>query len=568
MFSQLKIILSKRDRASIYFLLLFSLLVSLIELIGISAIAPFISIASDFTLIENKPYFAYFYHGLNFTSYYDFIVFFGIFLLCFYVFRSIINLAYQHFLAKFTFGRYHLIVGRLFVNYLGMNYEEFITKNTSYLTKTITTEAHNFTILLSATLFMISEIFVVLLIYITLLFVNFEITFSITILLGVFGFLMTKFVSKKIKGQGKQKEQFQKSFFQSIANSFGNYKIIKLNSDDSSILENFSKSSWGYSLSNIKNQTFFHIPRLLLEAIGFCLMIFVVLYLFITDGDNIASYLPLLSMYVLALYRLLPSINRILDSYNKILFNFRSLEIIYNDINIQTKNLGNGEISFKDSIKLNNISFGYGDKNVLENINMLIKKGEKIAFIGESGSGKSTLVDLIISLLTPKSGEIYIDSTKLSDANIKSWRKKIGYIPQQVYLFDGSVADNVVFGRIYNEEKIKHCLKLANIYEFLEGKDGLDTKVGDSGVALSGGQRQRIAIARALYGEPEVLVLDEATSALDNATEQRIMEEIYQISQGKTLLIIAHRLSTIEKCDVIYKIQNGIPTKINYKDIG
>lgn len=568
MFSQLKIILSKRDRAFVYFLLLFSLLVSLIELIGISAIAPFISIASDFTLIENKPYFAYFYHGLNFTSYYDFVVFFGVFLLCFYVFRSIINLAYQHFLARFTFGRYHLIVGRLFVNYLGMNYEEFITKNTSYLTKTITTEAHNFTILLSATLFMISEIFVVLLIYITLLFVNFEITFSITILLGVFGFLMTKFVSKKIKGQGKQKEQFQKSFFQSIANSFGNYKIIKLNSDNSVVLENFSKSSWGYSLSNIKNQTFFHIPRLLLEAIGFCLMIAVVLYLFITDGDNIASYLPLLSMYVLALYRLLPSINRILDSYNKILFNFRSLEIIYNDINIQTKNLGDGEVKFEDSIKLNNISFGYGDKNVLENINMLIKKGEKIAFIGESGSGKSTLVDLIISLLTPNSGEIYIDSTKLSDANIKSWRKKIGYIPQQVYLFDGSVADNVVFGRSYDEEKIKYCLKLANIYDFLESKDGLNTQVGDSGVALSGGQRQRIAIARALYGEPEVLVLDEATSALDNATEQRIMEEIYQISQGKTLLIIAHRLSTIEKCDVIYKIQNGIPTKINYKDIG
>ena len=296
-------------------------------------------------------------------------------------------------------------------------------------------------------------------------------------------------------------------------------------------------------------------------------MISVVLYLFITDRDNIASYLPLLSMYVLALYRLLPSINRILDSYNKILFNFRSLEIIYNDINIQTKNLGNNAIDFNEKIELRNINFGYGNKEVLSNVNLTIYKGDKIAFIGESGSGKSTLVDLIISLLTPRSGEIYIDSTKLSDINLKSWRKKIGYIPQQVYLFDGSVADNVVFGRVYDEEKIKYCLKLANIYDFLKSKDGINTQVGDSGVALSGGQRQRIAIARALYGDPEVLVLDEATSALDNITEQKIMEEIYQISQGKTLLIIAHRLSTIEKCDVIYKIQNGIPTKINYKDM-
>lgn len=568
MFAKLNLILSQQDRIYIYFLLFISLIVSLIELIGISAIAPFISIASDLSLIENKPYYAYFYHLFKFDSTYHFVIFFGIALLLFYCFRSIANLIYQHLLARFTFGRYHIIVGRLFVNYLGMNYQDFLTKNTSYLTKTITTEAHNFTILLAAILFMTSEVFVVLLIYGTLLFVNFKITLGLTIMLGFFGLLMSKFVSQKIKKQGKQKEFYQKSFFESLASSFGNYKIIKLQSNNQTILDNFTQSSWGYSLANIKNQTFFHIPRLLLEAIGFCMMIAVVLYLFITDGKNMSAYLPLLSMYVLALYRLLPSINRILDSYNKILFNYRSLEIIYQDIQMQTKKLGDEKIEFCEKIELKNICFGYTqDKKVLENVNLTLKKGSKTAFIGESGSGKSTLVDLIISLLEPNSGEIYIDQTKLCDKNLKSWRSKIGYIPQNVYLFDGNVADNVAFGREFNEEKMINCLKLANIYDFLTTKEGIHTQVGDSGIALSGGQKQRIAIARALYGDPEILVLDEATSALDNQTEQKIMEEIYQISQNKTLLIIAHRLSTIQKCDSIYQIKKGIPKKISYDDL-
>lgn len=557
MLSQLKIILSKNDKRYIVFLLIFSLIISLVELIGVSAIAPFISVASDFSQIHSKAYYAFFYDLLGFQSPYHFVITFGIVLLCFYLFRSLVNLIYQYFLARFTFGRYYLIVGRLFVNYLGLNYQDFLQKNTSHLTKTITSEAHNFTTLLGAVLFGITEIFVVLLIYGTLLFVNFKITFALTLALGFFGFMMTKLVSTKIKKQGKQKEIHQKNFFETLASSFGNYKIIKLQCNDETIIETFSKSSWGYSLANIHNQTFFHIPRLVLEAIGFCLMIAVVLYLFITDRENLNSYLPLLSIYVLALYRLLPSVNRILDSYNKILFNFRSLEIIYQDIQTQIAKLGDLPLAFNQEIKLQNISFGYDEKKVLDNINLVIKKGSKVAFIGESGSGKSTLVDLIMSLLTPSGGEIFIDGVLLDSQNLKSWRKKIGYIPQNVYLFDSDIADNVTFGRDYDEKQLILCLQRANLYDFLQTQEGIHTKVGDGGIALSGGQKQRVAIARALYGNPEILVLDEATSALDSETEQKIMTEIYQISKKKTLLIIAHRLSTIQDCDEVYKITKG-----------
>ena len=189
---------------------------------------------------------------------------------------------------------------------------------------------------------------------------------------------------------------------------------------------------------------------------------------------------------------------------------------------------------------------------------LTIKKGEKIAFVGESGSGKSTLVDIIIGLYRPKTGYIKIDDEILDEKNLKSWRKKIGYIPQTIYLFDGTVAKNVALGEKIDKKRVVEALKKAKILDFLkEHHQGLNTRVGEGGVKLSGGQKQRVAIARALYDNPEVLVLDEATSALDNETEEKIMEEIYKISENKTLIIIAHRLSTLKKCEKIYKIEDG-----------
>ncbi len=263
-------------------------------------------------------------------------------------------------------------------------------------------------------------------------------------------------------------------------------------------------------------------------------------------------------MFVLGLYRLMPSVNRILNSYNLIMYNHRALDLIHNDLMYDGEKLGNKNISFNKTIELKNIDFGYSEnKIVLKDINIEIKKGEKIAFIGPSGSGKSTLVDIIIGLYRPISGQIFVDNSIIDESNIKDWRKKVGYIPQSVYLFDGTVADNISFGQKYDEMKIKNVLTKAKILNFLEThQDGIHTFVGEGGVKLSGGQKQRIAIARALYQEPEILVLDEATSALDKAIEQEIMNEIYKISEEKTLIIIAHRLSTIDRCEKIYRIEN------------
>ena len=209
-------------------------------------------------------------------------------------------------------------------------------------------------------------------------------------------------------------------------------------------------------------------------------------------------------------------------------------------------------------VLIKNYIFDIKTLSVLNDINLTLNKGDKIAFVGESGAGKSTLADIIIGLYRPNSGCIKIDGVLLNDDNLQNWRSQIGYVPQQVYLFDGTVADNICFGRQRDDKILEDVLKQANIYYFLQTKEGLETLVGEGGIQLSGGQKQRIAIARALYGNPEILVLDEATSALDNDTEEKIMKEIYHISKDKTLIVIAHRLTTIKGCDKVFEIKNKL----------
>jgi len=558
MLKKLQSLLTPRDKRFVFLLLFLSLIVSIVEMIGISAIMPFISVASNFDLIDTNPYYARAYSFLGSESKVSFVLLFGGALLLFYVSRSLINYAYQYLLARFSFGRYHLIAFRLFQNYMGMSYKNFITKNSATLTKAIINEASNLTIVIAAVLFMISEIFVAILIYAMLLFVNYKITLTLTLLLGIKALGLGLTVSSSIKKEGQQREEFQKRFFEIIASSFGNFKLIKLQSNEKPIMDQFSHASWGFAHSNIINQALSHVPRLFLEAVGFAMMVGVIMYIVYKDQADVSGFVPLLSMYVLALYRLLPSVNRILDSYNRIMFHHRAIDIVYDDLNYDIDRVGEEPITFDETITLKDICFEYeSGKPVFEGLNLTINKNERVAFVGESGSGKSTLVDIIIGLYKPKSGVITIDSTPLALENLKNWRKKVGYIPQSVYLFDGTVAENVVFGREYSESKIKSALKAANILEFLETKEGLFTNVGEGGVMLSGGQKQRIAIARALYGDPEILVLDEATSALDGETERKIMEEIYEASRDKTLIIIAHRLSTIEHCERIYRIEHG-----------
>jgi len=210
-------------------------------------------------------------------------------------------------------------------------------------------------------------------------------------------------------------------------------------------------------------------------------------------------------------------------------------------------------------IELRDVAFAYGDRDVLRNVNMMIESGKFVALVGPSGSGKTTLVDLIVGLLLPDSGQILVDGVRLSDFDVRSWRKGIGYVPQDLLLFHDSIRRNVTLG---NEDvpdsAVERALKGAGAWEFVAGlPDGLDQYVGERGAMLSGGQRQRIAIARALVEGPRLLILDEATTALDPETEQEICRTLVKLKDEVTILAISHQMAMRNVADVVYEVANG-----------
>ncbi|EFN2915408.1 ABC transporter ATP-binding protein, partial [Campylobacter coli] len=532
--------------------------ISFIESFAISLVMPFITLASDFSYFDRNKYLIQLKDYLALPVF-EIIVYFGVVLIVFYVLRALLNSYYFHLLARFSKGRYHAIAYKVFAKFLNTDYENFTQKNQSEILKSITGEVYNLSTMISSFLLMMSEIFVVLLLYTLMLLVNYKITLFLSLFMIINAFILIKVLSPIVKKAGLKREEAMKNFFEILNTNLNNFKLIKLKTKEDGVLNLFKTQSEIFAKANITNESVSAMPRIYLEGVGFCVLVFIVVFLVFKNQSDISGILATISIFVLALYRLMPSANRIITSYHDLLYYRSSLDIIYQILKQKEESLGEEKIDFDKELRLENLSFGYKDKkNLFTCLNLSIKKGEKIAFIGESGCGKSTLVDIIIGLLSPREGRVLVDKNELNMKNVKNYRQKIGYIPQNIYLFNDSIAKNISFGDEVDEEKLQRVIKQANLEHFVKNlSQGVQTKVGDGGSNLSGGQKQRIAIARALYLDPEILVLDEATSALDTESEARIMDEIYKISKDKTMIIIAHRLSTITRCDSIYRLEHG-----------
>ena len=561
---KLRYLMDVKDQYLLMLLVLFSIFISLIETIGISAIMPFFDIATNFSNIHSNQYYQLAFNLFGFSNELNFVIFLGCALFVFYILRGVANSIYMYSMANFSQHLYAQITKKLFKTYLAIPYKDFSKKNSSYLTKVIITEASLISGILRALLLMVSEIFIVIFLYALMLLVSWKITLIFSAIFILQLFFLTSQTSKRLESAGRKREKVQSKMYEIINRVFGNFKFIKLQERDRLIETRSQFSSEADQYAKAKTIGIFldTFPRMYLETVGFSLIVLWLVYAMYSTGNNISDLLPTLSLFVLALYRLLPSANRILTGYNSLIYYHSSIDAVDETLRAPQENYGNETIEFKRRIELKNISFSFNKKLILKNINLTIQKGEKIAFVGKSGSGKSTLVDLIIGLYQPNQGEMKIDDVLINESNLQNWRSQIGYIPQQVYLFDGTIAENVCFGRKFDKILLEKVLKQANIFNFLKANDDVDTLVGEGGIQLSGGQKQRIAIARALYGDPEILVLDEATSSLDDEIENIIMNEIYKISRDKTLLIIAHRLTTITGCDKIYRLEDrGIYTQ-------
>lgn len=558
-FKKIFFILGNEYKKTFFLLVFFSLIVSIVEMFGIAIIMPFMNMANDFSIIQNNEKYKFIFDLFNFNSELNFIYTFGVVLILFYSFRGIMNISYTYLLAKFSKGSYHNISKKLLDNYLSRSYYSFTSLNSSILTKSIINEAQNMSSIISTLLMSISEIFIVILIYSMMIYVDWKITLLLTIFLLFNGLIIIKVISPRIRYEGKEREIHQAHFYKILFTTFGNFKLIKLHSNKESILDKFSIISENFALSNVKSETYGYIPRLYLEALSFITIILIVLYLLIQNSTTLSQSISTLVLFVLSLYRLLPSANRIISNYNSFLFHYQAFDIIYKDLMFYTEKFGFDKIDFNNKIELKNVTFFYKkNHSVVNNINLEINKNDRIGLIGESGSGKSTLVDIIMGLYQLNKGKIIIDNNELTEQNLLSWRTKFSYIPQQIFLFEGSVSENIAFGKPIIDSKIIECLEKVNLLEHLNKfHEGVNTNVGENGVKLSGGQKQRIAIARALYADKEILVLDEATSALDNDTEAQIIKEIYDLIDNKTLIVIAHRLNTIESCNKVFEITNA-----------
>jgi ATP-binding cassette subfamily B protein/ATP-binding cassette subfamily C protein len=551
--------MTRRQKINFFVVLAGTVLLSLIETVGISAIMPFITVASNPDIVDSSGKFHALYAFVGLGDKRAFVYFFGFAIIMFYFFRSAYNMVYTYCIGRYSYGIYYNLTQILMRNVLGMSYKVFIQRNPSVLASIVTGEANKVSTTILNIMMALSEIFTIMLLYGMMVVVNWQMTIVLTVVLVLIIWFIVKVVLTRSKEQGRKSTEAGRFQGKLLGETFGNMKFIKIRGRESYVNTNYSKATSEVIRANVSNQTLAQLPRNMLECMGFTILIAAVVFI-LWRYDSAAKVIPIIAMYALALYRILPAITRLLNYINQIIFGQSSFDKVYEYLFLKGDEEGDESITFKRSIKLDGISFKYmTGSEVIRDISLEIKKGERVAFTGASGGGKSTLIDILIGIHKPDSGRVLVDGVPVTDANIRSWRKKIGYIPQDIYLSDSTVAENITFGSQFDENRVIAALKKANIWEFLRTKkDGINTPVGPGGMQLSGGQRQRIGIARALYDDPDVLVLDEATSALDNETEAKIMDEIYDAASGKTLLIIAHRLTTVERCDRRIIIADGV----------
>lgn len=383
--------------------------------------------------------------------------------------------------------------------------------------------------------------------------------------------VMYRIVRQRLIRNGGAITEAQRLRFKLMGEGFGGIKDALLLGRQRVFTDRFENASARFADAQGKNQVMSQVPRFIMELVAFGSVIFLILYLLAAHDGNLGTILPLLSVYALAGFKLLPAFQQIYSSISGIRGNLVAFEGLRDDLRASatathqlTPNENTGEhLTPRTSIELRNVQFTYPGKTTpaLRDLSMTIGVNKVIGLVGASGSGKSTAIDILLGLIQPEKGELLIDGKPITKQQLRAWQNALGFVPQSIFLADSSIRENIAFGlppELVDEEKVQRAATMAHLDELLaELPDGLNTRVGERGVQLSGGQRQRIGIARALYHDAEVLILDEATSALDGITEKLIMDAIHDFSGKKTIIMIAHRLATVKKCDSIYLLANG-----------
>ena len=570
MLKKISYVLDRRQKIQLVLLLFTILIGAIVELMGITLILPIVSIAMDPSVIDETWYLIIIRDTFGLYEVKEMLLFLASLLIGVYIFKNIYITYMYNAQYHFTYDNQRVLAIKLMDCYMHQKYQFHVSKNVAELQRNITNDVNGFYTVVLNVLQFLTEISVCTFLVVTLMMEDVMATTMVAILVVIFVLFFARFFKKVLGKKGEQSRDLNALVNKWILQSFSGIKEIKVINAEQFFIDNYDKH-YKESVTIKRQQSILtFIPRPIMETVCISgLLITLIIRLVLGDGD-ITAFIPTLSVFVMAAFRMLPAFNRITGYLGTIMFNLPSIHAVYDDL-MEIEQLMKekeqdkhdiAEITLNDAIRMEKLSFKYpeNDKWILENVDLEIPQNTSVAFIGSSGAGKTTAADVILGLLEPQSGKVTIDGMDIKE-HMHAWHNCIGYIPQTIYLMDDTIRANITFGvseEEVDEERVRKALKEAQLDVFVDSlKEGLDTVIGDRGVKLSGGQRQRIGIARALYRNPKVLILDEATSALDNETEKEVMAAIDGLHGTRTLIVIAHRLSTIKKCDRIYEVGNG-----------
>lgn len=564
-------LLTPSQRRRYYLLQAMVILMAFMELLGIASIGPFMALVADTQLLETNSILNSIYVASGVATHTEFLFIAGSFVLLMLGIASVLSVVTTWRLSLFAFSVGTEIGDRLYRYYLNKDWLFHASGSSAQLTKQIATEALRVTSFIILPLIQMNAR-IVLAIFISVgIFIYNPLIASVGVVLFVSGYVIIyKVIRKRIMLYGQHVSTTSTDRFRLMNEGFGGIKDVLLYDRSHEFVDQFQKSGKLLAHAQGVNTALSQAPRYLMELLAFGAMISLVLVLLTTRDGNLSQVLPVLAVYALAGFKLLPALQQIYGSVTTIRGNTAAFDAIKTDLlasltlqNSKSSCASNIDLANAKNIRLSNVSFNYPNKQTaaLSNLTIDIPVNATVGFVGESGSGKSTTIDLLLGLIKPDKGQLLIDKTIINSDNISAWQQHIGFVPQSIFLSEGSIAENIAFGLSAEDislEKVKKAVKLAHLDALVDSLPlGLDTKVGERGVQLSGGQRQRIGIARALYNDADILVFDEATSALDGITEKVIMDAIQELSGKKTIIMIAHRLKTVEKCDVIYLMEQG-----------
>lgn len=570
------ILLDRKQKQKMILLVFLMLIGAVLETLGVSMILPVMNVVLEKNVVQSHRYLQVicdiFHIGYDDTRTLMIFVMTG--LIVIFAVKNIFLFFQQKVQLKFVYTNQFATSRRMMINFMERPYEYYLNADTSVIQRSITSDVNNMYGLILSLLQLVSEgIVFVCLVAVSLVT---DVVMSITVaVLLVAALLIIKCVLKPImRKAGEENQDYYSGLYKWIDQSVMGIKEIKIANKENYFINEYAKCGAGYVNAVQRYNLYNATPRLLIETVAIAGMILYVM-ISLLQGANVEEIMPQIGLLAVAAMRLIPCANRINNHLTSISYfepffmgvsdnlqqEIRDENIDYDEASYQKK-IEVEKLTIKEKIELRDIVYKYPNTEVLifDHADMEIPIGKSVGIVGTSGAGKTTVVDILLGLLQLQSGEILADGVEVRD-HYQSWLKNIGYIPQTIFMIDSTIRKNVAFGfadEDIDDEKVWRALKEAQLDEFVRGlPEGLDTGIGERGIRLSGGQRQRIGIARALFEDPEVLVLDEATSALDNETEAAIMDSINRLHGRKTLIIIAHRLQTIEKCDMVYRVENG-----------